>query len=87
MHAFIYQAHPSRVVFGAGTLQQLPAEVDRLGAKRALVLCTPEQATSGERVAELLGERAAGVFARAVMHVPVETARCFAVIVAMRPKQ
>ncbi|MBX3603326.1 MAG: maleylacetate reductase [Rubrivivax sp.] len=75
MHAFIYQAHPSRVVFGAGTLQQLPAEVDRLGAKRALVLCTPEQAASGEHVAALLGERAAGVFARAVMHVPVETAR------------
>lgn len=75
MHAFTYQAHPSRVVFGAGTLQQLPAEVDRLGAKRALVLCTPEQAASGERVAALLGERAAGVFARAVMHVPLETAR------------
>lgn len=75
MSAFTYQAHPSRVVFGAGALQQLPAEVDRLGAKRALVLCTPEQAASGERVAALLGERAAGVFAHAVMHVPIETAR------------
>lgn len=75
MQAFTYQAHPSRVVFGAGTLQQLPAEVDRLGARRAVVLCTPEQAASGERVAALLGARAAGVFARAVMHVPIETAR------------
>jgi maleylacetate reductase len=63
------------VVFGAGSLQQLPAEVDRLGARRALVLCTPGQAAAGVRVAALLGERAAGVFAKAAMHVPIESAR------------
>jgi len=74
MNAFVYQANPVRVVFGAGSLQQLPAEVDRLGARRALVLCTPGQARSGARVAALLGERAAGVFAEAVMHVPIESA-------------
>jgi len=38
------------------------------------VLCTPGQARSGARVAALLGERAAGVFAEAVMHVPIESA-------------
>ena len=64
-----------RVVFGAGSLQHLPAEIERLGAKRALVLSTPEQQASAEHVAALLGARAAGVFARAVMHVPIETAR------------
>ncbi len=73
--SFTYTAHPARIVFGAGSLGQLGAEVERLGARRALVLSTPEQADSAERVARLLGERAAGVFARAVMHVPVETAR------------
>jgi alcohol dehydrogenase class IV len=62
-------------VFGAGSLARLPAEVDALGARRALVLSTPEQADSARRVAELLGQRAAGVFAKAVMHVPIETAR------------
>jgi maleylacetate reductase len=72
---FIYQAMPSRVVFGAGSLERLGEEVERLGARRALVLSTPEQALSAERVAALLGARAAGVFARAVMHVPIETAR------------
>jgi maleylacetate reductase len=39
------------------------------------VLCTPEQRASAERVSHLLGERAAGIFDRAVMHVPIETAR------------
>jgi alcohol dehydrogenase class IV len=75
MESFVYTAHPTRVVFGAGALQHLAREIDALGAKRALVLCTPEQTAAAERVATLLGERAAGIFARAVMHVPIETAR------------
>jgi alcohol dehydrogenase class IV len=64
-----------RVVFGSGSLAQLPAEIERLGAKRALVLSTPEQRSSGEQVAAMLGARAAGLFTQAVMHVPIETAR------------
>ena len=75
MNAFIYQATPTRVVFGAGSLDKLGEEIDRLGARRALVLATPEQAASADRIALLLGDRAAGVFAKAVMHVPIETAR------------
>ena len=75
MHSFTYTANPTRVVFGAGALQHLAREIDALGAKRALVLCTPEQTDAAQRVATLLGERAAGIFPRAVMHVPVETAR------------
>ena len=39
------------------------------------MLSTPEQRASAEMVADLLGARAAGVFDRAVMHVPIETAR------------
>lgn len=73
--AFTYQANPTRVVFGAGALQQLPAEIERLGASRALVLCTPGQRAAGEQVAALLGARSAGVYAQAQMHVPMETAR------------
>jgi maleylacetate reductase len=75
MHTFRYTANPSQVIFGAGALSELPREIDALGARRALVLSTPEQAASARRVAELLGDRAAGIFARAVMHVPIETAR------------
>jgi maleylacetate reductase len=75
MDPFVYNAHAARVVFGAGVLSQLSAEIERLGAKKALVLCTPEQRASAERVAGLLGARAAGIFDRAAMHVPIESAR------------
>ena len=75
MHPFVYTAQPARVIFGAGSLSQLAREIDALGAKKALVLCTPEQRASAEQVARLLGARAAGVYDRAVMHVPLETAR------------
>ena len=71
MNPFVFVAHPSRVVFGAGSLAQLGREIERLGARRALVLATPEQADSARQVAEMLGSRAAGVFAKAAMHVPI----------------
>ena len=72
--AFTYQALPMRVVLGAGEIQSLPAEIDRLGLRRALVLCGPEQAETGRRIAAALGDRAAGVLAEARMHVPIEVA-------------
>ncbi len=75
MRNFTWNGQPGRVVFGAGVLAQLAPEIERLGARRALVLCTPEQRGIAERVAGLLGDRCAGVYDRAVMHVPIETAR------------
>ena len=71
---FIYNGLPARVVFGAGSRSQLPAELERLGAKRALVLSTPEQAASAAEVAKALGGRAAGTYDKAAMHVPLEIA-------------
>jgi alcohol dehydrogenase class IV len=70
----VYNGQPSRVVFGRGALEKLGAEIERLGAKRALVLSTPEQRASAEDVSRRLGARSAGVYAKAVMHVPIETA-------------
>jgi maleylacetate reductase len=75
MRSFVYNGQPARVVFGPGALGRLGAEIEALGAKRALVLSTPEQRASAEHVAGLLGDKAAGIFDRAVMHVPIETAR------------
>lgn len=74
MREFVHVTNPARVIFGAGTLSRLPAEIDSLGARKALVLCTPEQVADGERIAQLLGAQAVGVFAKAVMHVPMTTA-------------
>ena len=75
MKDFVYNGQPSRVVFGPGSLAHLEREIELLGAKRALVLSTPEQAAQAQMVADRLGNRATGIFPRAVMHVPIETAR------------
>jgi maleylacetate reductase len=69
---FTYVTQAARVVFGRGTLQRLPSEVAALGCNRALILTTPEQRASGEAIAALLGPAAAGIFAGARMHTPVE---------------
>ena len=75
MEPFIYHGLPSRVIFGAGSLDQLEREIGALGATRAIVLSTPQQRAQADALAARLGPRIAGVYAEAVMHVPVETAR------------
>ena len=72
MQDFVYQSAPMRVVFGTGTLRQLPDELSRLGVTRALVLATPRQKDLVAGIREMIGERFAGVFTGAVMHTPVE---------------
>jgi maleylacetate reductase len=74
VRSFVYNGLPARVVFGAGALERLPAEIERLGARRALVLSTPEQVHSAEQVRKALGDRAVGLFDKAAMHVPIEIA-------------
>ncbi len=74
MTGFVYESMPSRVVFGDGALATLADEVDRLGLGRAMVLSTPEQRELAQSIADGLGTRAAGVYDRAVMHVPMEVA-------------
>jgi alcohol dehydrogenase class IV len=75
MKPFTYNQLPARVVFGVGSLEQLKREIELLGAERALVLATPGQRVLAEEVAKRLGERCAGIFPGAAMHVPIETAR------------
>jgi maleylacetate reductase len=72
MKTFTYQSAPMRVLFGAGTLGQLPAELERLGISRALILSTPHQEGMAADVAATLGDRAAGIFAQAAMHTPLD---------------
>ncbi|MEM9012475.1 MAG: maleylacetate reductase [Pseudomonadota bacterium] len=61
-----------RVVFGAGRRSNAAAELERLGARRALLLSTPEQEGDVRALAETLGPRAAGLFAGAAMHTPTD---------------
>ncbi|WP_341315401.1 maleylacetate reductase [Paraburkholderia sp. IMGN_8] len=69
---FVYNGRAMRVVFGCGSRIHIEREVHTLGARRALILCSEEQRALGASVADQLGARAAGVFDRATMHVPVE---------------
>ena len=70
--SFSYDTHEVRVVFGGGALAELPAELDRRGMSRALLLMTPGRAGQRTQLESLLGERLAGVYAGARLHVPVE---------------
>lgn len=70
MYPFTYNSRPARVIFGSGTVAQLPAEVERLGLKRVLVLSTAQQHGQAEALSASLGERSSGVFAGARMHTP-----------------
>jgi len=74
VRSFVYTGLPARVVFGAGAIRKLPEELERLGARRALVLSTPEQGFSAKAVTKALGNRAVGCYDKAAMHVPVEIA-------------
>lgn len=70
--SFLYSASPARILFGSGMSERLGDEIRRLGRSRALVLSTPFQKADAEALAGKLGPLAAGVFAGAVMHTPVE---------------
>lgn len=69
---FTYAANPARVIFGTGTIEQLPAETERLGLKRVLVLSTSGQEAAASALANRLGNLSAGHFAGAMMHTPID---------------
>ena len=70
---FKYKALPWNIIFAAGARKRLPEELAKFGYSRALVLTTPNQADVGREIVSLLGGKAAGLFDRAMMHVPGET--------------
>ncbi|MGY2227735.1 MULTISPECIES: maleylacetate reductase [Pseudomonas] len=73
---FTYATFPQRVLFGAGRLSELRAEIDVLGFTRPLLISTPRQRPLAEMVSVILGaQRVAGIFDRAAMHVPLELVR------------
>lgn len=69
---FVHDVPASRVVFGCGSLGQVGAEVDRLGAERVLLVASSRH---GEALEAQLEGRIAGRFSDVVMHVPVEVAQ------------
>jgi len=72
MQSFVYNALPSRVIFGSGTISRLKSEIEQAGCNRALLLSTPEQAETLAPIAASLGSLAAGTFTQAAMHTPTD---------------
>ena len=46
---FAYEANPMRVRFGSGSLERVADELDHLGLRRVLVLCSPSQQSVADR--------------------------------------
>lgn len=82
MTSFTHESPPMRVSFGTGSVDGLVAELERLGAGRALVLSTPGRgAALAERVSDALAGQVAGTHAGAVMHTPTDaTERALGVV-------
>jgi alcohol dehydrogenase class IV len=71
--AYLYPT-TERVLSGAGSVDELPGECERLGAERVLLLSTRSLADSRveANVREALGERCAAVSRDCAQHVPVD---------------
>jgi maleylacetate reductase len=73
--AFVHEIPAQRVVFAPGAVARVADEAARLGLARVLVIATPGSgARLGQRLVEILGARAAGLHAQAVVHVPKSVA-------------
>jgi maleylacetate reductase len=72
--SFAFESQQSRVVFGEGSFAQLPLEVERLGAKRVMLVSTPGRSSLATRASELLPKFIVESFERAVVHVPQDIA-------------
>jgi maleylacetate reductase len=71
MISFTHDVPPQRVVFAFGALSRVGEEAERLKLSRVLVVATPGSGGRlGKKVVEILGVRAAGLHAQAVIHVP-----------------
>ncbi len=69
---FVFTSSPARIVFGVGSVTRLADELRAAGCRRAVILSTPFQRDAAVALATQLGDLAAGIFAEAAMHTPVE---------------
>lgn len=75
MNRFIHATPATRVVFGTGSRREVAAEVELLGAARALLIGGGHESGVLAEISAALGARLAGTFGEVVMHVPVEAAQ------------
>ncbi len=81
MKPFTYDLLAGRVVFGPGTVRQVPAEVSSLGGRRVLLIADGMAKSDADLIEEQLGERVVARVGEIQPHVPsedVDTARALA---------
>lgn len=69
---FTVKSAQVRVRFGAGIRRSIADEIDAIGASRAIILTTPQQAAMADEFSDLCGDRVVGRFTDATMHTPVQ---------------
>jgi alcohol dehydrogenase class IV len=75
MKPFEYVALPSRVLFGAGYLDCVAAEVEALGGRRAFLIHDPTSEGNAAKVAAALAGKAdVKLWGQVVQHVPIDLA-------------
>ncbi len=70
LSSFTYQSEPIRIVFGAGALAALRAEVERHKMSRVMVLCSKPRASFARAVTAAIAERIVGVCDASVPDMP-----------------
>lgn len=74
--SFAYDALAGRVVFGVGCAHtELEAELDRLGARRVMLVAAASELALAQTLTDPLGERVVATFSAVRPHVPIEVAR------------
>lgn len=74
MRSFVSTVGVSRVIFGAGTIEQVRGEAQRLSGSRVMLISggSPAPRKDVERLREALGDLVVAEFDGAAMHTPVE---------------
>ncbi len=70
-HVIVHESLPCRVLLGRGARREIPGEVERLDARRVLLVATGSAAAAADELATALGSRLAQRFDRPVAHTPV----------------
>jgi alcohol dehydrogenase class IV len=74
--AFVHDALPGRIVFEPGARRRVPAEADRLGVERVLLIAGHgSSAAAAEEIRDALGDRCVGWYDEVRVHVPAHLAR------------
>ena len=74
VQSFIHEQLAQRIVFGWGRLEELPGEVDRLGATHVLVIAERSTTAIAARIESLLADRLVTSLGPVRPHVPAEDA-------------